>query len=485
MDAPLLLALARHRLACGGGLVEEVRVGPRHLSLRWAPDRRAGLERGRLWVFLLNPSPELWLLTEADDGSRLLKAEAKGDPSRRWHLGLKGARLVDVEGDPRERWLGLRFQRRALTGRVEGLRLAFQAIPGRGGLRLDGIDLNPIRLGLGTPFPAAAPGPAAPEPAEDPPPLRRWRERWGDRLEAALAGAEADVLAGEGNLEDRHLGWSRSRAARLLVDPRAAAADRRGRDLRARLERYGAALARDRDRHVQAVGLAGPAQALAAELWRIKGRSGLVELAEGGRIELPPGLRAEEAVQKWFDAAKKGERGLVRVAALERARLAELAALEARPPEPAPPAAGPARASSKQGGSAARMGPGEEAKRADGKGRAVRNLELEGFEILVGKGDADNDRLTFKIAAPADFWLHVAGVPGSHVVVRNPDKAAELPRAVLERAAELAAFHSKARHGGKVEVHWCRVADVSKPRGFAAGKVQLRSFKSIRVYPKE
>ena len=125
------------------------------------------------------------------------------------------------------------------------------------------------------------------------------------------------------------------------------------------------------------------------------------------------------------------------------------------------------------------------AKRADGKGRAVRNVTIEGFEILVGKGDADNDRLTFKVASPLDFWLHVAGVPGSHVVVRNPERLAELPRAVLERAAELAAFHSKAKHGGKVEVHWCRVADISKPRGAAPGKVMLRAFKSVRVYPKE
>ena len=112
-------------------------------------------------------------------------------------------------------------------------------------------------------------------------------------------------------------------------------------------------------------------------------------------------------------------------------------------------------------------------------------VELEGFEILVGKGDAENDRLTFGLAEPRDFWLHVAGPAGSHVVVRNPDALEELPRPVLERAAELAAWHSKARGArGKVEVHVCRVADVKKPRGFAPGEVLLKRWDAVRVYPR-
>ena len=118
------------------------------------------------------------------------------------------------------------------------------------------------------------------------------------------------------------------------------------------------------------------------------------------------------------------------------------------------------------------------------KGRPYRRLEVEGFEVLVGKGDAENDRLTFEIAEPRDWWLHVAGHSGSHVVVRNPDDLDVLPRPVLERAAELAAWHSKGRGAGKVEVHVCRVADVSKPRGFPPGKVLLAQWKRIRVYPR-
>jgi len=120
------------------------------------------------------------------------------------------------------------------------------------------------------------------------------------------------------------------------------------------------------------------------------------------------------------------------------------------------------------------------------KGAGWRGYEREGFEILVGKGARENDQLTFRVAEPNDLWLHASGYAGSHVIVRNPDRLAELPRAVVECAAQLAAFHSKAREArGKVEVHLCRAADVRKPRGFAPGKVEIRRWESVKVYPRD
>jgi len=121
------------------------------------------------------------------------------------------------------------------------------------------------------------------------------------------------------------------------------------------------------------------------------------------------------------------------------------------------------------------------------KGRGYRRVECAGYEILVGKGDLENDRLTFGVAEPRDYWLHVSGPAGSHVVLRNPANLPleELPREAVERAAELAAWHSKARGSGrKVEVHVCRVADVRKPRGFAPGQVLLKRWDVVKVYPK-
>jgi predicted ribosome quality control (RQC) complex YloA/Tae2 family protein len=117
------------------------------------------------------------------------------------------------------------------------------------------------------------------------------------------------------------------------------------------------------------------------------------------------------------------------------------------------------------------------------KGRPYRTVDVEGWEVLVGRASEDNDYLTFDVAAPHDLWLHVGGgTPGSHVVVRNPERV-EVPRAVIERAAQFAAWYSKARGAPRVEVHYCRASDVSKPRGAPAGLVELARYKSIKVKP--
>ena len=120
------------------------------------------------------------------------------------------------------------------------------------------------------------------------------------------------------------------------------------------------------------------------------------------------------------------------------------------------------------------------------KGKGYRTMSLDGFEILVGKGAGDNDALTFRVAEARDFWLHVAGFSGSHVVVKNPQGLDSLPKEVLDAAATLAAWHSKARNAkGKVAVHICRVSDVSKPRGYPPGQVQLKRWDSLKVYPRD
>jgi hypothetical protein len=486
MEAPLLLALTRAWLRERGDLpVEAVWASGRALGLRWA-----GRKATEGWVLLLQPKPELWLLAAEHPAWKRLQAEATKDSGKLWGPWFQGARLRAVEGDPRERWVGLVFQRRAISGRLETLRLAFQAIPGRPGIRVDGLDTQMVRLGLGTPFPAAAP-----EPLGDPPPFLRWRERWGERLEAALAGAEVDVLEGEGDLLARHRVWSEGRAKTLILGPAQAAMARRQQGEFARMDRLAQALARDRARHEAQVSLKEQARRLSAELYRLKGSAREVELLDGTRLLLPEGALAEEAVQAWFTAAKKAERGLARIAELEAELAREKAAWARRvetegdslAPGPPPARQPKGKPTTKNQGTKRMQADGGRQKgdkRKDGKGVAFRSVMVDGFEVLIGKGDAENDQLTFKVADNLDFWLHVASHAGSHVVIRNPDKLSELPRSVLERAAELAAYHSKARDGGKVEVHLARIADISKPRGFAAGKVILKKWVGLRVYPK-
>lgn len=482
MDAPLILALGRAWLRERGEIpVDAMWASGRALGLRWA-----GRKAAEGWVLLLQPKPELWLLDTGHPAWVRLQAEATRDSGKLWGPWFQGARLRGVEGDPRERWLGLLFQRRAITGRLETLRLAFQAIPGRAGIRVDGQDVQIPRLGLGSPFPAAAPEPAE----EDPPPLRRWRERWGADLDRAVAGEIPEVLDGEGGLLMRHRAWSEARAEALILGPAQAAAERKRQAEAARLDRLAQALARDRARHQESLPLKRQAQQLSAELYRLKGATREAVLLDGTRIPLPEGAQAEDAAQAWFATAKKAERGLARLNELEaelgreRIAWAKRAEAEGGTLAPGPPAAGQPKGKGPSKDKGAKRMQAGEGKRKDGKGVAFRSVMVDGFEVLIGKGDAENDQLTFKVADNTDFWLHVATQPGSHVVIRNPDKLSELPRNVIERAAELAAYHSKARDSGKVEVHLARIADISKPRGFAPGKVILKKWTGIRVYPK-
>jgi predicted ribosome quality control (RQC) complex YloA/Tae2 family protein len=118
------------------------------------------------------------------------------------------------------------------------------------------------------------------------------------------------------------------------------------------------------------------------------------------------------------------------------------------------------------------------------KGRPYRTVVVEGYEVLIGKGAEENDVLSLEVAEPHDLWLHVAGgIPGSHVVIRNPEHTA-VPKAVVERAAAYAAWYSKARGAPRVEVHTCLARDVSKPRGAPAGRVHIRNFSALKVTPR-
>jgi predicted ribosome quality control (RQC) complex YloA/Tae2 family protein len=118
-----------------------------------------------------------------------------------------------------------------------------------------------------------------------------------------------------------------------------------------------------------------------------------------------------------------------------------------------------------------------------GRSVARRLVSPDGMTVLVGRSAADNDVLSLKLGAPRDFWLHVAGESGSHVVVRNPDGLERLPRETERFAAALAARYSKARRGGRVTVHLTTCAEVSKPRGSPPGQVSLGRYRAVQAVP--
>jgi predicted ribosome quality control (RQC) complex YloA/Tae2 family protein len=107
-----------------------------------------------------------------------------------------------------------------------------------------------------------------------------------------------------------------------------------------------------------------------------------------------------------------------------------------------------------------------------------------GWRVLVGRTEADNDRLSLHVARPDDWWFHVRGIPGSHVVLQGPP-GEEADRSILKRAAAIAAWHSKARQGGLVAVSATRARYVTKPRGAPPGTVQIRKEEVLKVRPEK
>lgn len=107
----------------------------------------------------------------------------------------------------------------------------------------------------------------------------------------------------------------------------------------------------------------------------------------------------------------------------------------------------------------------------------------EGFEILVGKNNVQNDYITLRLASNKDLWLHTKIIPGSHVIVRT--EGAECPEQTLLEAAVLAAYHSKARQSGQVPVDYTLVKNIIKPNGAKPGMVVYNTNKTIYVTPDE
>ncbi len=105
-----------------------------------------------------------------------------------------------------------------------------------------------------------------------------------------------------------------------------------------------------------------------------------------------------------------------------------------------------------------------------------------GWKVLAGKTNADNDRLSLKVAKPNDWWFHVRSMSGSHVILQVPSNE-EPDRETLKRAAAIAAYHSKARSGGTVSVSCTRTKYVTKPRGAPTGTVEIRKESVFKVRP--
>lgn len=94
-----------------------------------------------------------------------------------------------------------------------------------------------------------------------------------------------------------------------------------------------------------------------------------------------------------------------------------------------------------------------------------------GLTVLVGRNNKQNDVLSHQVANPQDLWMHVRGIPGSHTLLRLPPGVQEAAQEDKQYAANLAAYFSKAREAGKVDVIVARGDQLKKLKGGKPGQV--------------
>jgi len=217
-------------------------------------------------------------------------------------------------------------------------------------------------------------------------------------------------------------------------------------------------------------------------------------LVDGERFELDPRLTAVENAQAYFGRYRKAREAEERVPVLLEAagqqaeHLAELHTLVEVAEQMEAIRALRREVGAATGAKAAAPGP-EAPKRTKGthpvgKSAPYRRVLLgDGWEALLGTSAAGNAAVTFDLGQAEDIWLHARGVPGAHVVLRT--RGSTPPPDVVERAAQLAAWHSAARASSAVEVDVAQRRHVRKIPNAPPGLVRYSNERTIRVTPQQ
>lgn len=106
----------------------------------------------------------------------------------------------------------------------------------------------------------------------------------------------------------------------------------------------------------------------------------------------------------------------------------------------------------------------------------------EGFTVLVGRNNTQNDKLTLKTAKNYDMWLHTQNFAGSHTVILSENR--EITDKAIVEAAEIAAFFSSAKEAQKVPVDYTLIKNIKKPVGAKPGKVIYHVYNTVFVTPR-
>lgn len=223
---------------------------------------------------------------------------------------------------------------------------------------------------------------------------------------------------------------------------------------------------------------------LAANLWQVQKGMNHISLAdfyhegEQREIELLPELSPQENLSRFYklyNKMKNASREIIKHVESTEAEYEYLLSVEAAAEDAANPDELEAIKDELR-----ESGYLKEQRKAKQKPKALPPLEFissDGFTILVGRNNKQNDQLTLKIAAKNDIWLHTQKIHGSHVIIRTEGR--EVPMQTIEEAAALAVLHSKAKGGGKAPVDYTEVSQVKKPNGAKPGMVIYFQQKTI------
>lgn len=113
----------------------------------------------------------------------------------------------------------------------------------------------------------------------------------------------------------------------------------------------------------------------------------------------------------------------------------------------------------------------------------LRFVTDDGFEVLAGRSNIQNDQLTTKLCRRTDYWFHTQKVHGSHVILRCSDR--EPTPLAISQAAAIAAYYSQGRDGGKIAVDYTMLRFVRKPSGALPGKVIYTDYKTVMTQADE
>ncbi|MDO4744801.1 MAG: NFACT RNA binding domain-containing protein, partial [Clostridia bacterium] len=123
-------------------------------------------------------------------------------------------------------------------------------------------------------------------------------------------------------------------------------------------------------------------------------------------------------------------------------------------------------------------------KKAQKKSAPMEFVSSDGYTILVGRNNKQNDELTIRTAYSTDMWLHTKNIPGSHVIIRTGGTG-EVPDNTLVEAATIAAYFSKAQKATGVPVDYTLVKNIRKPNGSKPGFVIYETNYTVFVTPDE